>query len=85
MASDFDARWEDVIDEPPLLKKQDRLPLPIVQPVAPPVAQPAAQLATQLEPVREIEQPTHPHRHHDICEGHGRRWYNHHRYWHCKR
>jgi hypothetical protein len=74
----FKVRWENVpMIEPPPLKTQDRLPIlvapePVTQSVVPP-------------PNIEHVSTRHRHRSHDICRGKGRRWYNHHRSWHCRR
>lgn len=96
--SDFGTRWQVSNDLPPL-KRQDRLASPTVEPIRPPPVaaspNPVPPMVSPIimksgaKPAHEIERPTRVHHHHhqshDICRGKGRRWYNHHRSWHCRR
>jgi hypothetical protein len=92
----FDARW-DVPDDPPLLKKADRLQLAMTEPVAvATVAVPVEQLA-RATPLDEKQAEAEKHHvrlrraevEHDVCTRHGmhkvwiekRHW----RSWRCRR
>lgn len=72
----------------PVLKKadQDRLPrsIPIERIVVAPevTTEPAPVQTTEPEPARALKTR---HKTHDICRGKGKRYYNHNRYWRCRR
>ena len=86
----FNARWEETLEEPSLLKKGDRLPLPVM--LAPiklaPVERPAVVLATVAEPDEEKPRKrvrTHE-RERNVCGRHGLRkvWVTR-KYWRCRK
>jgi hypothetical protein len=71
-------------------EKADRAPLPLLfDDRIPLLPQPraAAQDKPAPPPVAadKPERAARHHHHRDICRGNGRRWYAHHRFWHCNR
>jgi outer membrane biosynthesis protein TonB len=83
----FDARW-DMPDGPPLLKKQDRLPLPLPTPVQP-------ETVAMVQPQERVEEPkTKPKKaepvrtaERDVCTRHGMHKISirHGRSWRCRK
>jgi hypothetical protein len=69
----FDSRWEE-LDDPPLLKKQDRLALPVVTervPVSPLIALSVDNAAVETAPKKPVERHRHVGERRNICSRHG--------------